>query len=307
MSIDIKQKILSCHICNWTFKFTSALKNHMINKHIDIDESNKLYMRTKKSDNSVGCDGSNQIITKVEHSDEGNNVFNCTKCKLSFKFSSVYQMHLSIVHNSKIQENIKCIICFANFDTRKSLRFHNSQDHGLFDDGQSLSTCFICGASVKQLREHVRNVHEQVEKVKCTYCEKEYKNKYELSKHFKRNHESIAPCASCGKIFKCLSRHLKTTNCGGDPGHVKKKVQCNICGKLISTKEKLKVHTKQIHNQVRDKQCDRCEYNTYNVGNLRLHINTQHLGMKIEKISCQKCGKRVNNLESHTEIYHPKL
>ena len=147
-------------------------------------------------------------------------------------------------------------------------------------------------------------MHEKVEQFKCAYCEKEFK-KYELINHIKKKHENIAiPCVFCGELFKSMNRHLKRTNCGGGPKLIKKKVQCNVCGKMISCKETLQVHTKQIHNQVRDKQCDRCEYNTYSSGNLRLHINKQHLDKKMDKISCSKCDKVVTNLEYHAKIYH---
>ena len=308
MGSDVIQTMFSCHTCDKSFKFAYALKKHITKKHDETHKSKVSHINPEIRDVSLESVGSNELSNKIEHGDEENKVLNCNKCKLYFKFGSVYKMHISIVHNSRIQEEMKCIRCSEHFDTRKSLRFHNSQEHGIYAEGESLSTCLICGTSVKQLRDHVRHMHEQGEHFKCTYCEKEFKAKYELTNHIRRKHETIASsCAFCGKLFKFLDRHLKTTNCGGDPDNIKKKVECNICGKCMSTKEKLKTHVKQIHNQVRDKQCDRCEYNTYSGGNLRLHINTQHLGMKIEKISCSECGKMVTNLEYHTDIYHPNL
>ena len=58
-------------------------------------------------------------------------------------------------------------------------------------------------------------------------------------------HESLAECKECGKIFPSnhsLIRHIKRTHTGV-------KVKCKECGTMLSSNHNLKRPTKRVHEQ----------------------------------------------------------
>ena len=235
----------------------------------------------------------------------------CNICNVSFKFETSFIKHLDITHKQeKWDTSSKCYKCHTGFPSNKSLNFHYSQEHSLFLSAP-LTKCHYCGTITKRMKSHLQLYHSQPEtktnNLKCALCDFVCNQENELSFHRAILHKTRGKnqqCPFCGEVFRYLKRHIKTTNCDKDPSNAKEDFQCTQCGKIMSTITLLQKHTKIIHNQVRDKQCEECSYNTYSPGNLRLHINKVHLGKLIEKESCPDCGKKTRNLPYHTKIYH---
>lgn len=91
-----------------------------------------------------------------------------------------------------------------------------------------------------------------------------------------------------------------------------KKVQCQICGKLIA-KTNLGAH-QQIHNPHRPKlACPHCPAQYTELKRLKLHINNKHT--REVQFSCDRCGKtfaspdslRVHYVALHTDIKRYKF
>ena len=240
----------------------------------------------------------------------------CSECNITFKFEINLMKHLDISHKGLEigQKLIKCQWCEEKCGTHLSLKFHQAQAHNHFSNvflRRHLrgipQTCHICGVTVRYLEDHMntKHINPAKNKTKCKKCD--YIGRPNaLKSHFESRHtgNKIEACPYCGEIFKNVKGHLERTQCGREIKVVNIKVPCPYCSKHLSTRDQLKKHVKVIHNQVRDKQCDQCDYNTYDAGNLRLHVNKQHLGITAEKQPCPHCNKNVGNLPHHVGIYH---
>ena len=63
---------------------------------------------------------------------------------------------------------------------------------------------------------------------KCEICDKEFKNKYILKKHFNITH------------------------------NLEKEYQCNICKKVFNGQSQLTLHIKFVHENKKNHKCDSC-------------------------------------------------
>ena len=222
-------------------------------------------------------------------------VLKCAECKLSFKFLAVLESHTRNSHEPKTNQLgwVECSFCDMTFSTKRIRNFHYSQDHGISslskktnnENPVNQTPCPECGKSLswKYFKRHTKLFHSSPKpKSMCSKCDYEGEGPY-LKTHYKRRHtdDMNQPCPFCGNLFKTLKRHIKYTNCGRSKEDFLQRVSCKSCHKSFSTKKLVTVHMKDIHNQVKDKQCPHCEYKTYKLGNLKLHVSKMHLGERI--------------------------
>ena len=213
----------------------------------------------------------------------------CVECNLSFKFSVVLRSHHQLSHKADMIGTplVECYFCDKTFSSTMSRNFHNSQVHEFYSGTKTKigakylrkTTCPECGKQVvwNILKHHIRRVHENIlQKSMCSQCDFEGKD---LKLHFKRNHtiDRNQSCPHCGVVFKQLGSHLKNTNCGRNGEDINIKQNCILCNKLFATKDQLRKHNRNIHDQVKDKHCSHCEYKTYSSFNLNLHIKNNHI------------------------------
>ena len=207
--------------------------------------------------------------------------FECKECSVSFAFQITLAKHNYHVHKKDtiLAVDIKCLQCESKFSTKKSLKIHSMKVHGVYKaliKSKEGGTCEACGKQFKKfLADHMRQKHTAPRK-SCDKCDFKTTMTGNLKKHMKIHEDISEPCPHCGQIYKQIEAHLTRTNCGRKPEERLPTSTCPQCGKVLKTEAKMRVHVKRIHNQVRDKQCHFCDYNTYSGGNLRLHIRTQH-------------------------------
>ena len=107
--------------------------------------------------------------------------------------------------------------------------------------------CPICNqlSSKKNLRRHIRNVHER-ENFKCDLCNRCY-----FKEQMLKRHKAIA--------------HNKKTN-----------FKCEICNFNFTQKDNLDTHVKSVHEKIREHVCEVCNRAFLFRYKLKRHMNALH-------------------------------
>ena len=132
----------------------------------------------------------------------------------------------------------KCLIAFLTF----SVPLENIEERKI---------CPICKSVVKDIEDHVKSDHPDIEGVVCPHCCKLLSKKCTLNRHIEQVHLGLqifkpAKCTECGKVFSKkghLDRHVRTIHMGlkdeSEP--------CPHCGKIFTTKSSLEPHIEAVH------------------------------------------------------------
>ena len=157
------------------------------------------------------------------------------------------------------------------------------------------------------LRVHMENCHTG-ELRTCTACPFTSRRKADIDVHYRKMHTDLnkQTCHGCGEVFKKLKAHLMRTKCGTG-FKAEANVPCPHCPKMFTHKMGVDKHINAIHLQIKNKHCQFCDYRTYNMFNLNLHIANRHKGEKMEKQQCNHCDKVVMSMDWHLKIYHPEV
>ena len=170
-----------------------------------------------------------------------------------------------------ILEKLTCLKCPYIAPRIERLRCHIRVQH----QGLRLA-CKLCPYTATEssnLNRHIASVHDNV-RYECEHCQKVYTEKARLKNHIENEHENKE----------------------------RKKYTCAECNKTYLRKYSFSTHIK-VHQGV-SFPCDKCDYTTGRMGNLRLHNKSTHEKLKI--LDCDTCdykGKR-KNLLSHIKAKH---
>ena len=183
--------------------------------------------------------------------------------------------------------------------------------------------CEICGQSFKSqtiLRVHAQSEH-LVGSVKCSACSLLLKGVYEYHAHWVNTHPEIQclNCSNCGASTpihdyiphskgcwtRSTTKKRKSPPRGGSEmlkdGEDLSSVQCDICGKIYSTRGNMEVHRKS-HSGEKPFPCDECDYQALSKICLQNHkkIHLRDRGATEDENNvhlyhyCHHCGKRFN-------------
>ncbi|XP_056631469.1 zinc finger protein ZFP2-like [Diorhabda sublineata] len=221
----------------------------------------------------------------------------------------------------ELPEPIQCEICNASYNNNVDFAFH-SLSHS--DDGKY--TCHLCNyrnSSKYHMEMHVR-AHEGTTKYKCEICDKaftisthalEHKNfhtgekpfqceicgkhfmfSWHLASHRRTSHYEILTgkplvkfdCIECNKHYESASGLRRHNIKKHKSNEIDLSVICEICGKRLSSKEKLKFHLR-THTGYKPHACHVCPKSFSKKDQLIEHIRT-HTGEK--PYVCKLCGRK---------------
>ena len=136
------------------------------------------------------------------------------------------------------------------------------------------------------LKAHVKAVHDGTKDQKCDQCDYVATRAYSLKIHRMHVHQGIKRKETA--VIECEKCPYTST-----PGNVKRHVKlvhdqikdqiCEECGKGFSSKEELKSHTVKVHQTRRE--CDKCDFITFNYISFKDHKQTAHERAKPKKLS----------------------
>ncbi|XP_075166562.1 uncharacterized protein LOC142238735 isoform X5 [Haematobia irritans] len=217
----------------------------------------------------------------------------CPKCELLVHTFSDMRAHFRLDHNDD-HGFVEC--CGRRFATRKFLAEHIMVHYN--PEHFKCKTCDkICRDSTQlesHEQTHLPNPPEAKYKktFQCEKCSKTFSSKASFEHHMVAKHvpreEFKFECPECKKKYpnkKRLARHLDLHN-------PLKEVMCDICGKVLRSRNSLQKHKVAVHQPKPKKipeQCTYCGkwYSTH--GTLQTHVLNMHVHIDKEH-RCEICG-----------------
>ena len=199
----------------------------------------------------------------------------CIHCEIGFKSRVQLSQHNSMHH---IRTKVDCSQCDKTFKSTTLLVKHEIKMHGEDSLERQYCICEVCGIKLlkRRKREHYLQKHMESQNLPCEHCPKVFRNDRLLKDHYRICHSNV-PCDTCGKVFPS-ARNLSLHKLSHLP-ESELPFRCNVCGKGITTNDKLKKHM-EIHLDERRHKCRYCP-SAFNSSSTRNgHEQQVHLGNK---------------------------
>ena len=266
-----ERKTFSCNNCDLAVFNKSCIDSHMKIVHdeskqifscesCNIDFSSKKHLFFHKNNGQIhekSLAEDNEIfdikleITEEQKTETKEKHFKCDMCEKSLR--EHLNWHKGIL--------IECKECPKKFQYTSNLGSHMKNFHPNFDISMDRVTCSICQKELKNkeyLKKHVKRIHEATYDFKCDLCEKAFTTKSNLKSHQISIHNNAKPykCEKCDKTFKLkysIGKHMRLAHSDI------KRHQCGSCPKAFKTKTCLTNHELTMHNNgIRNFACNDC-------------------------------------------------
>ncbi|XP_055371608.1 zinc finger protein 235-like [Condylostylus longicornis] len=332
----MKSEIVKNLICTQSKDKNGTMsKNHGYNTQIFYDKSTYL------------CDYNGKSVEKINLADKHEK--SCNKSSIEAAGHNKLSSHLiqNVVNNPKndLEDNlsnsdsrdVKNIVsdsmhvdsmCFSKPIMQYNEKLNKNDESNLKCKTKAVEigdnntfTCGKCNVKYKKFANLVR--HQKI-------CQGKSKNilKQASVKLKEKNENGMYQCPNCELEFSKLDEiesheklHIVRTN--------KNKIQCEICGKYLSTGAGLDLHLmrhtgrspfkclvcnrgfynkytlashQQIHNSKKEYKCEHCNKEYSRCVDLKRHIRYSHLKEKPNSVMCDLCGKSFSftfNLKYH--------
>ncbi|XP_071050486.1 zinc finger protein 627-like isoform X7 [Onthophagus taurus] len=207
----------------------------------------------------------------------------------------------------KTSEAILCEVCDQTFTNNIEFCLHTITHS---EDGKY--HCYLCNyrsASKYSIESHIRT-HDGTAKYKCEICNKGFGIRTHASQH-KYFHSGEKPfqCEICGKHFMFswfLASHRRSQHWEILTGKPLVKYDCRICKKHYTSSTGLKRHQASIHNMGKreaSRLCDICGKSLSSKEKLKFHRRI-HTGYK--PYACTVCSKaftKKEQLKEHERVH----
>ncbi|XP_059047009.1 zinc finger protein 675-like [Achroia grisella] len=215
-------------------------------------------------------------------------------------------------------KQFQCSPCDMTFPNKEKLILHRRERQCM------RRACDVCGQLVLSITQHMRHIHKQTVRHKCSTCGKEFpiiarlknhmlvhtntfnffcdlcpykcKHKYYLVMHM-RTHTGEKPykCQQCPATFvnpSNLNKHKLT--------HREKQFKCMLCEKAFRTNTALREHQEATHLHIKH-TCNFCGRDFCYKSDLRKHEIRNHNRMKRDYIGGEPSYKQVERMQKLQE------
>ena len=192
-----------------------------------------------------------------------------------------------------------CDVCSRGFIRKADLDRHKI----IHTDNYSPQRCSQCGAvfaSEANLSKHMHK-HERLS-MSCEKCGQQFARKATLDKHILAC-QTETSCEICGKVFKCLSKNLKSRYQEHMFIHTgEKPYKCQFCDRGFRDRSTRRKH-ERTHTGEKPYPCTVCDRAFSQLRLLRNHVRT-HTGEK--PYACELCPlsfAKSCNLKYHMRVH----
>eukprot|EP00088_Acartia_fossae_P051533 TRINITY_DN5789_c0_g1_i4.p1 TRINITY_DN5789_c0_g1~~TRINITY_DN5789_c0_g1_i4.p1 ORF type:complete len:528 (+),score=91.14 TRINITY_DN5789_c0_g1_i4:34-1617(+) len=182
----------SCKICFQVFVSRNAVKEHMLYSHGEV----AAHEPKKKQSGEFSCTQCDKVYTskdglrkhlKVAHQSPGaekNVTYQCNECGKTLCNEQSLTHHMSL-HKPP---EFPCPICGKLFHTKRYVALHSKRVHA--QPEAMKYKCDVCnkGFSEKEKMESHINVHLNVKRFKCRWCERAFKDDCNRRAHERTSH-----------------------------------------------------------------------------------------------------------------------
>jgi uncharacterized Zn-finger protein len=277
----------------------------------------------KSTDETISTDESSKKRKYMFKTEEKN----CPHCDKSFHSQKRFDKHLLVC-----KKNLVCSFCNKDFSANGKLAYTQFQAHYythvetkpftcdvcsrgfirradldrhkiIHTDDYSPQRCAECGAvfaSEANLSKHMHK-HERLS-LSCEKCGQQFARQATLDKH-KSICQTETSCEICGKVFKCLSKNLKSRYQEHMFIHTgEKPYKCQFCDRGFRDRSTRRKH-ERTHTGEKPYPCTVCDRAFSQLRLLRNHVRT-HTGEK--PYACEVCPlsfAKSCNLKYHMRVH----
>lgn len=285
----------ACYYCPKQFKHPADLKQHTYT-HGDLSKQFKVSVVFNH-------------VAKLDMTD-----LKCNVCEESIDHLSLEEVLEHLIEHGKPahvdiknhilpfkfdSEELKCVICYAEFSYFKLLSSHMSEHYKNY-------ICKVCGRGF--INKHARKAHTYRHKDEgvypCRYCDKEFATKLRQLNHERVVHilqNKTQRCGYCSERFVDVVK--KSNHEFSVHGVVPRKFHCYDCGKIYDSQRSLSAHYKCCHLKLKPHKCTECSKAFWKKSGLTKHMVTH---TKERNYECDKCGKSFgtgSTLKQHMKIH----
>ena len=138
-------------------------------------------------------------------------------------------------------------------------------------------------------REHMQS-HQKTHEVRCSFCDKMFKNDQKLKEHTRMDHDEMICHVQCGG-GQCIMKEAGNT-------HIANPHKCNFCERVFPSKNTLSTHRADVHRSFKPcRDINNCPYQS--------GCFYSHIPVNLGKFRCFQCGEEFHT--KNTMMIHRKI